>query len=114
MSHENIVQPFLHYISLYSYDGTIDIDLNFTLMNGSFYGLIVKSSSNMMLNKMAISRMIFDKSAIEAMGNNYFAYGIISSTNNNNTALSTIIPPDILPANLFYGLHSFTITTGLS
>jgi len=39
---------------------------------------------------------------------------MVSSTNNNNTALSTTIPPDIIPSNLYYGMHSFTITTGLS
>jgi len=97
-----------------SYDGTIDIDLNFTLVNGSYYTLIVKSDSDIMLNKIAISRMIFDKTAIEAMGSDYFDYGIVTSTDNNATALSTTIPPNILPANLFFGMHSFTITTGLS
>ena len=63
---------------------------------------------------MQIRRIIFDKSAIEAMGNNYLKYGIISSTNNNNTTLYTTILPDILHGSLFYGLHSFTITTDLS
>jgi len=48
------------------------------------------------------------------MGNDYFNYGIVSSTNNDNSQLSTVIPPDIIPSNLFYGLHSFTINTGLS
>lgn len=58
--------------------------------------------------------MIFDKTAIEALGSDYFNYGIISAQKNNSTALATIIPPDIIPSNLFYGMHSFTITTGLS
>jgi len=58
--------------------------------------------------------MIFDKTAIEAMGDDYFNYGIVSSTNDNQPNLQTVIPPDIIPDNLFYGMHSFTIETGLS
>lgn len=68
----------------------------------------------MKLNFAGFSRLIFDKTAIEALGNDYFNYGIVAATDNNSTQLSTTIPPDILPANLYYGLHSFTITTGLS
>jgi hypothetical protein len=45
------------------------------------------------------------------MGNDYFDYGIVAGSNNAN--LITTIPPDILPSNLFYGLHSFTISTGV-
>jgi hypothetical protein len=68
----------------------------------------------MFINYAGFSRLIFDKTAIEALGNDYFNYGIISAINNNSSQLSTTIPPNILPANLYYGLHSFTITTGLA
>lgn len=97
-----------------TYDSVIDINLNFSLVNGSYYTVIVSSSSNCDINTIGFSRLIFDKTAIEALGNDYFNYGIVSATNNNSTQLSTIIPPNILPANLYYGLHSFTISTGLS
>ena len=50
---------------------------------------------------------------IEALGNDYFNYGIIVSLSNNATLLTTI-PLDIIPSNLFDGLHSFNIQTGLS
>ena len=97
-----------------SYDNTIDINLDFKLLNSSFYNLTVRTTSNMLVSTLSISRMIFDKTAIEAMGVNYFDYGVIASSNNNNSALSVIIPPSILPSNLFYGMHSFSIVTGIS
>lgn len=68
----------------------------------------------MTLNYAGFSRLIFDKTAIEAMGNDYFNYGIVSSLNNNAATLATTIPPDIIPSNLFYGMHSFNIQTSLS
>jgi hypothetical protein len=60
------------------------------------------------------SRLIFDKTAIEALGNDYFHYGIVTSTNDNATQLLINIPPDIIPENLFFGLHSFHLTSGTS
>ena len=87
--------------------GEIDIDLNFSLINGSFYTLVISTQADMTLNNIAISRMIFDKTAIEAIGNDYFDYGIVAGT--NNADLVTTIPPDILPSNLFFGIHSFAI-----
>jgi len=101
-------------MDIVSNDGTLDIDMNISLLNQSFYTLIVKTSSLITINSLSVSRMIFDKTAIEAMGNDYFDYGVASSINNNASALSTTIPPNILPANLFYGVHSFTINAGLS
>lgn len=104
----------MHYISLITYDNTIDINLNFTVLNSSFYTVIITSASKINLQYAGFSRLIFDKTAIEALGNDYFNYGVISSTNNNNAAFSTTIPPNIIPSNLYYSLHSFTITTALS
>lgn len=68
----------------------------------------------MTLKFAGFSRLIFDKTAIEALGSDYFNYGIISALNNNSSALATTIPPDIIPSNLFYGMHSFTISTSLA
>ena len=96
-SHENVLLPFMHYIDCNTSDTTINIDLNFTLLNSSFYTVIITSSSKMTLNYAGFSRLIFDKTDIEAMGNDYFNYGIIHSFNNNATTLSTTIPPDIIP-----------------
>lgn len=106
--------PFLHYLDITTRDSTIDINLNFSLVNGSYYTVIISSTSNMTLNYAGFSRLIFDKTAIEALGNDYFHYGIVQALNNNSSALFTTIPPNILPANLYYGLHSFTVTSGLS
>ncbi len=77
-------------------DSTINIHLNFTLVNGSFYTVIISSTSDMFLNYAGFSRLIFDKTAIEAMGNDYFNYGIVDSLNNDPNTLQTIIPPDII------------------
>ena len=88
--------------------------MSFTLLNGSYYGVTFSTISSMRVNYAGFSRMIFDKTAIEALGDDYFNYGIVSSTSNSQPALATTIPPDIIPANLFYGLHSFHIDTNPS
>lgn len=90
----------------------MDIDLDFSLTNGSYYQLIITTQADMTLKQIAVSRMIFDKTAIEAIGNDYFDYGVVAGSNNTN--ILTTIPPDILPSNLFFGLHSFTIPIGVS
>jgi len=97
-----------------SYDGTIDLNLSFALVNESYYTGKIILSTFITINSISITRIIFDKTAIEATGNDYIDYGIVASTNNNASALSTTIPPNILPSNLFYGIHSFTIAAGLS
>jgi hypothetical protein len=104
----------MHYIDAITYDSTLDIALDFRLINSSFYAFVISSTSHIYLNYVGFSRLIFDKTAIEAMGNDYFNYGIIASFNNNASTLSTVIPPDIIPQNLFYGMHSLNIQTGLS
>jgi hypothetical protein len=51
----------------------------------------------MKLNYAGFSRLIFDKTAIEAMGNDYFNYGMVLPINSNFLTFSTTIPPNILP-----------------
>ena len=104
----------MHYIYLRTYDTTIDLNLDFILVNGSYYRVTVSTTSHIWVRYAGFSRIIFDKTAIEAMGNDYFNYGIVTSTNDNTPALQTTIPPDIIPFNLYYGMHSFNIQTGLS
>lgn len=87
----------LHFIDITTYDNTIILDLDFGLANGSFYYIRTTSTSNMNINYAGFSRLIFDKTAIEAMGNDYFNYGIVESINNDNSALNIIIPPTIFP-----------------
>ena len=113
-AHENVLLPFMHYIECATYDNTIDIGLEFGLLNTSYYMVRVSSTSNMWVKYTGFSRIIFDKTAIEALGNDYFNYGTVTSNNDNIPGLTTTIPPDIIPSNLFYGLHSFFIDTGLS
>jgi len=48
-SHENVLLPFMHYIDCTTYDSTININLNFTVLNASFYTVIITSSSKMSL-----------------------------------------------------------------
>ena len=92
----------------------VDLNLNFNLVNASYYGVSIATTSHMWVRYAGFSRLIFDKTAIEALGNDYFNYGIVASTNDNTPALQTTIPPDIIPSNLFFGMHSFNIQTGLS
>lgn len=113
-SHENVLLPFLHYLNVTTYDNTIDINLDFIVLNTSHYRVTISSASNIFINYCGFSRLIFDKTAIEALGNDYFHYGIVSAVNNNSPDLSVTIPPDIIPANFYLGLHSFTIVSGLS
>ena len=96
-SHENVLLPFMHYIDVTTSDSTIDLGLEFTLVNSSYYSVRISTTSNMLLKYTGFSRIIFDKTAIEALGSDYFNYGIISSTNNNVASLATVIPPDIIP-----------------
>ena len=104
----------MHYIHAVTYDTTLDVALDFRLINSSFYAFVISSTSNIYLNYVGFSRLIFDKTAIEAMGNDYFNYGIADSLNGNASTLSTVVPPNIIPQNLFYGMHSFNVQTGLS
>lgn len=113
-SHDNALLPFMHYIYCSSNDNTIDIQLDFTLVNGSFYKVQIATTSNIYIKYAGFSRLIFDKTAIEALGNDYFHYGIVVATTSNAAQLQTNIPPDIIPANLFFGLHSINVQSGNS
>lgn len=101
----------MHYIDLEAYDGPPSIRLNFSVLNSSYYSVLITSPSKMYLKYAGFSRLIFDKTAIEALGSDYFNYGIVVSQTNN---LSTTIPPDIITENLYYGMHSFTLPSGTS
>lgn len=39
----------------------MDLDLNFTVLNASFYSVVIKSTSGMTVNYAGFSRLIFDK-----------------------------------------------------
>jgi len=54
----------MHYINVITYDNTIDIHLNFTVLNSSFYTVIITSTSKINLQYAGFSRLIFDKTAI--------------------------------------------------
>ena len=114
MAHENVLLPFVHYLDITTYDSTINLNLVFFLSSNTTYSVTYTSTSNMQLNYAGFSRLIFDKTAIEALGNDYFNYGIVYSLDNDPSSLLTTIPPDIIPSNLFYGMHSFNIQTGIS
>lgn len=54
----------MHYIDCNTGDFTIDLDLSFTLLNASYYSVVIKSTSAMTVNYAGFSRLIFDKTAI--------------------------------------------------
>lgn len=66
----------MHNIDVRTNDNTINIDLDFAVVNASFYKVTISSTSNIYINYAGFSRLIFDKTAIEALGNDYFNYGI--------------------------------------
>jgi hypothetical protein len=73
----------MHNIDVRTYDNTINIDLDFIVINSSYYKVTISSTSNIYINFAGFSRLIFDKTAIEALGNDYFNYGIAEAVNNN-------------------------------
>lgn len=103
-AHENVLLPFLHYLECDTNDGSMDVGLNFSLLNGSYYTVIISTTSNMYLNYAGFSRLIFDKTLIESLGEHYFDYGIVNGTD----TCGMTIPPTIQPDNFFYGIHSFS------
>ena len=75
-------------------DLCFDIKLDFTLKNESYYHVGVSSSCpNMSLYEFGFSRIIFDKTAIESIGYNYFNYGVLSALNSNSSTLSVTLDP---------------------
>ena len=63
-AHENVLLPFMHYIYLRTYDTTIDLNLDFILVNGSYYRVTVSTTSHIWVRYAGFSRIIFDKTAI--------------------------------------------------
>ena len=45
-SHDNALLPFMHYIYCTTNDNSIDIQLDFSLVNGSFYKVTIATTSN--------------------------------------------------------------------
>jgi hypothetical protein len=68
-TNKNVFLPFIHFIDCTTYDNAINIDMQFTVINASHYIIAITSSSTMNLKKAGFSRLIFDITAIKALGN---------------------------------------------
>lgn len=60
------------------------------------------------MSKLGFYRIIFDKTAIENIGYNFFHYGSLESYDNNQSALSVDLNPFFIE-NAIVGLKSFRI-----
>lgn len=85
MTHENVLLAFQHSFDITAYYGCWGVDIDFSLANGSFYQVDVSSTCELVVWGFGFSRIIFDKTAIEADGLQFFSYGTITSTNSNNS-----------------------------
>ena len=94
-SNEIVLLPFLHYIECTTDDSTIDMALDFSIINSSYYSASISTTSNMHIKYAGVSRVLFDKTIMEAGGVNSFYYGIASGSNSNS--FTGTIPPDIVP-----------------
>lgn len=55
---------FLHLIDLTYYGSTIDFSIDMIVRNVSYYSVKIASTSDIYVNYIGFSRMIFDKTAI--------------------------------------------------
>ena len=68
--------------------------LEFDIVNASFYHVGISSScQGMRMYKFGFSRIIYDKTAIEALGYNYFNYGKLNSYYSNSSSLEVTLDP---------------------
>lgn len=81
----------------------------FRIFNQSFYEVVITSNcSTMSLYQFGFSRIIFDKTAIEALGYCYFQFGELRATNGDNNPLTFTTSP-FFANNFMLGMKSFSL-----
>ncbi len=75
LANDNAMLAFQHMINATSTALCFNIDIIFRVLNSSFYEVTISSYCNMVMNQFGFSRIIFDKTAIQALGFCYFQYG---------------------------------------
>lgn len=101
---------FQHTFDLYHSSKCFDLQNTLRILNQSFYEVNVTTTcSGLKMYQFGATRMIFDKTAIEAEGYYYFTYGCITATNSDTSPLTFIINPFFSGAYML-GLNSFFVT----
>lgn len=75
LANENGMLAFQHMINVTSSALCFNIDIIFRVFNSSYYEVTISSYCNMIMNQFGFSRIIFDKTAIQALGFCYFQFG---------------------------------------
>lgn len=110
--HDNAMLIYQDTIDVVTYSTPKCFEVTYTIsiLNSSYYEALVTSNCpSMDLWSLGASRIIFDKTAIEAGGYYYFEYGEMISLNSNISALT--YTPNLFQSNSFMmGMTSFRIS----
>jgi hypothetical protein len=76
LTHDNAMLVFQHIWNLSNVsNGCYGVDIAFVVVNASFYQATFTSNCSLQHCALGFSRFIFDKTAIESLGSQYFSYG---------------------------------------
>lgn len=76
LANDNAMLAFQHIIDVYNPSLCFEIDIIFRVFNASFYEVQIGSQcTGLQMTTFGFSRIIFDRTAIQALGFCYFEYG---------------------------------------
>ena len=101
---------FQHIIDVVSPSGCFEVDIVFRIFNQSFYEVVASTSCSLTLYAFGFSRMIFDKTAIEALGYCFFQFGELQALNGNTSPLTFTTNP-FFANNFMMGMKCFNVNT---
>jgi hypothetical protein len=100
---------FQHFFDLFSTpNGCYGIDIYFYVFNESYYQANFVTSCKLNASVFGFSRIIFDKTSIEALGYQYFSYGELDSVNGDSSPLTFQTIPYI-DGNFMLGMKSWLV-----
>jgi hypothetical protein len=76
--------------------------------NSSYYYTTASTKCSLQMYRFGFSRIIFDKTAIEALGYKFFQYGQLDSINSDTSTLTLITSP-YFDNNFMMGLKLFYV-----
>lgn len=110
LANVNCLLVFQHTFDLFQGNKCFDLQNTLRILNQSFYEVnITANCTALTLYKFGASRLIFDKTTIEADGYYYFSYGSISATNSNTSSLTFATNP-YFSGSYMLGLNSFALS----
>ena len=108
LTHSNGMLAFQHIIDVVSPSSCFQIDIVFRIFNSSYYEVVVSTTCSLTMYAFGFSRMIFDKTAIEALGFCFFQFGELQATNGNASPLTFTTTP-FFSTNFMMGMKSFHV-----